>query len=332
MDEPLLSVVLVAPDGWTPLRRTVAALARQEIASRLELVLVVPESHPIALDAPEVAGDVVGIGAVRSVVVAQISASGAPRAAGARAARAPVVAFAEDHCFPDAGWGEALLAAHRGPWAAVGPAIRNANPRTLLSWADLFIGYGPWLAPGAAREMDHLPGHNSSYKRAVLESYGESLEGMLETETLLHWDLRRRGHRLYFEPAATAAHMNFAVLRSWIAIHFLYGRLFASTRAREWGWLRRTAFALGAPLIPAVRLARTVSAVHGSGAGAAVLARALPWIVLALVLDGCGQLAGYAVGPGHVRQRAAELEAHRDRHVPPADLVPWQTTASASAA
>jgi hypothetical protein len=38
-----------------------------------------------------------------------------------------VVAFAEDHCYPDQHRAEALIAAHRGPWAADGPAMRNAN-------------------------------------------------------------------------------------------------------------------------------------------------------------------------------------------------------------
>ena len=92
-------------------------------------------------------------------------------AAGIRAATSSVVALTEDHSFPDPEWAENLIKAHEQPWAAVGPAVRNANPATAVSWADFFIGYGPWAEPISAGTVDFLPGHNSSYKRAVLLEY-----------------------------------------------------------------------------------------------------------------------------------------------------------------
>ena len=92
-----------------------------------------------------------------------------------REASAPIVVFTEDHCFPEPEWAAALLARHAEPWAAVGPVLRNANPETTVSWADLLIAYGPWLAPGVAGPKDHLPGHNSSYKTSVLREYGDRL-------------------------------------------------------------------------------------------------------------------------------------------------------------
>ncbi|HVT59833.1 MAG TPA: glycosyltransferase [Thermoanaerobaculia bacterium] len=50
------------------------------------------------------------------------------RARGLRAARGAVVAFVEEHAVAFPGWAEALLAAHRGPYAGVGPAVVNGNP------------------------------------------------------------------------------------------------------------------------------------------------------------------------------------------------------------
>ena len=52
-------------------------------------------------------------------------------------------------------------------WAAVGPVMANANPRSVTSWANLLIEYAPWLEPSAGGEREHLPGHNGSYKRAT---------------------------------------------------------------------------------------------------------------------------------------------------------------------
>ena len=44
-----------------------------------------------------------------------------------------VVAFGEEHCFPEPGWAQALIDAHREDYAAVGPAMHNANPDTIVS-------------------------------------------------------------------------------------------------------------------------------------------------------------------------------------------------------
>ena len=193
---PDLSVVLVTPDHFETLRTTVRQLRAQELQERLELVIVAPSAELIDLDREELSGffgvQVVELGEVRSVA--------AGSAAGVRAARAPVVAFGEDHCFPAAGWAKALIEAHRGPWAVVGPAVANANPETAVSWADFLLGYGPWADPSPGGVMSHLPGHNSSYKRERLLEFDGELEPMLDAECVLHWELGRRGHQLYLDP------------------------------------------------------------------------------------------------------------------------------------
>ena len=137
-------------------------LGRQALASQMELVLVAEHPEPglpAALLAP--------FGWVQVVPHPNWTTMTDARVAGIWHARAPLVAICEDHCFPIPGWAEALVAAHHGPWAAVGPAILNANPVTRVSWANLAIEYGPWLHPVASGACAHVPGHNSSYKRAA---------------------------------------------------------------------------------------------------------------------------------------------------------------------
>jgi hypothetical protein len=248
------------------------------------------------------------------VEAGHIESIGRSNALGIRRATAPIVALAEDHCFPDADWAESLIAAHRGPWAAVGPAFRNANPETAISWADLFLGYGPWLWPTPAREVDFLPGHNSSYKREVLLGYGDRLESMMESETVLHWDLRAKGHRLYLEPAARVAHTNFSLWSSWIPAQFLNGRLFAANRARQMSGPTRWAFAVGSPLIPMVRLLRIAGAVRSSH----LLRRffvSLPELIIGLIVDGAAQLVGYLLGAGDTVNQIGRFEFHRAQRI-----------------
>ncbi len=213
---PALSVVLCTPDHYNTVRRTVRFLCAQTARKQIELILVAPAVADLGLQAEVVeefcACQVVVIGVVTSVAAAY--------AAGVRRARAPVVALAEDHSFPYPNWAHALITRHREPWAAVGPVMLKANPGSLVSWCDFLIGYGPWADPQPGHESLHLPGHNSSYKRSALMSYGDRLETMLAAETVLHADLHARGHRLYLDPAAKTAHVNFSQLLPWLRVQY----------------------------------------------------------------------------------------------------------------
>jgi hypothetical protein len=222
-----------------------------------------------------------------------------------------VVAFLEDHSYPAPGWAEALLEAHRRPWAAVGPVIVNANPDSAVSWADMFLRGGR-VEPTEAMVSSDLPGRNSSYKRTLLLKYGPELEAMLELETLLHWDLRAQGYQLYVEPAAKTYRQNFTKLSPFLQGQFYVGRLFAASRARRWLPLRRLLYAVGAPLIPLVRFWRLLPELYSSGRWHHLLPRILPTLIIGLIVSAAGEMMGYAFGAGCASQRLCLLEFHRD--------------------
>jgi GT2 family glycosyltransferase len=305
-----LSVILATPGDFGGIRKTLAHLSAQTARDAIELVLVATSRAALAADPAVLAlfrrHTIVELGEFRSL--------GAANAAGVRAASAPVVALAEDHCFPDPQWAEHLIRAHEGPWAAVGPGVRNANPASLVSWADLFIGYGPWLEPVDATDRDFLPGHNTSYKRALLLEFGDRLDDLMNVETVLHWELRARGHRLRLEPGARVAHTNFSLWSSWLPVSWLNGRAFAAERRKGMSQAKRLLYVLGAPLIPFVRAARTARS-----ARTPELRRwfvlSLPALLVGLGADALGQMVGYAAGAGESRGRLAHFECYRIRHV-----------------
>jgi len=305
---PDLSVVLAAPDGYAAVHRTVAYLRAQTALDRLELVLVLPADA-----GPPEPADVAPFRWLTRIEAPRGSI-GQANAAGVRRAAAPLVVLAEDHCFPEPGWAQALLDAHREDWAAVGPGVRNANPATTVSWADFFIGYGPWMLPANRTEADFLPGHNSSYKKSELLAYGDRLDDLLEAETLLHWDLRQRGRRLLLEPAAVVRHANFSLWRSWLPIQYFAGRMFGGSRADGMPGWKRAVYVAGSPLIPLVRLARIAGQARRAHA-LGRFARTLPTLVVGLVLDGLGQFVGYLRGVGAARERVASYEYRRVDHV-----------------
>lgn len=315
MSDPALSVVLATRSGWAPLGRTIGCLAEQTVADRIELLVVSlggppggeppPSAHRLA------SHRVVCPRGARSVADAN--------AAGARAAAAAVVAFGEDHAFPVPGWAEALLARHDEDWACVGAVMRNANPGTLVSWADFAIGYGIFAEGHPGGEVPIGPGHNSSYKRDVLLAEGEGLEAALEAEWVFHLRLREQGRRVCLEPKAVIRHVNFGMLRPYIVVTFRHARVAASVRAASWGAPKRLAYALGSPLIPLVRLSRIVRTMPGEQRRR-FPARAWPLVLAGLAVDAVGQAAAFLGGVPHdARGSLAALELERLRFVPPAE-------------
>jgi hypothetical protein len=304
---PALSFVLLTVDDFESVRTTVAHLAAQSVADQIELVLCAPSRGSLAIDEDAVTP----FHSVQVVETGTITVSGPVRARAAHAARAPIIAYGEDHCYPDPGWAVALLRAHEQPHAAVGPAMRNANPESIVSWADLLMEYGLWIAPGRRGLVPLLQGHNSSYKRDILLSYGDRLDALLEVETVLLWDLVKRGHTLFFETHATAAHVNFSRWRVWLPMQWHLARSFSSTRAMDWHKARRLAFALAAPLVPLVRLTRIMDSAVRNGLPAPLLLRILPALLVGLIVDGAAQAVGSVFGPGSSPTHVTALEFHR---------------------
>ncbi|MGQ0640603.1 MAG: glycosyltransferase family 2 protein [Gemmatimonadaceae bacterium] len=305
-----MSVILATPGDFGAIRKTLSHLAAQTALPRIELVIVASSVATLRPDARLLAA----FPRHRIVEVGDFGPLGTANAAGVRAASAPVVVLAEDHCFPDPEWAAHLIRAHQAPWAAIGPAVRNANPATLVSWADLFIGYGPWLEPVDDRDVDFLPGHNSSYKRELLLGFGDRLDALLNVETVLHWELRAKGHRLRLEPAARVAHTNFSLWSSWLPVSLLNGRAFAAERRKRMGLATRVAYVVGAPLIPLVRAARTASSARTLALRRQFLL-CLPVMLVGLAADALGQMLGYAIGAGSSGDRLSRYECHRVRHV-----------------
>ena len=314
-DGARLSVVLACLGGHDSIATTVAALRRQTVANLVQLLIVSPNGSGITTDHH----DLRDFASVKVVSIDSATSVARANAAGIREATAPVVAFSEDHSFPDPGWAESLIKAHEQHWTAVGPAVRNANPATAVSWADFFIGYGPWAEPISAGTVDFLPGHNSSYKRAVLLEYEGGLEDMLEAETILHWELRKKGYELYLEPNAKTSHANFSLLSSWVQAQFFGGWVFGGSRVLTMSMFQRLAYLAGAPLIPFVRFARICRHIMRTKNLDCPIVRVLPVLLFGLTLDGVGQMLGYALGARSSKEKLAHLEYHRIEHVTAAD-------------
>ena len=113
-----MSVIITTPNSYDTIRALVQALRLQTARDALEVVIVAPSVAAIRSGL----ADLQDFRCWRIVELGDLRSSGQAKTAGIRCATASVVVLTEDHCFPDPGWARALIEAHRGNWAAVGPA------------------------------------------------------------------------------------------------------------------------------------------------------------------------------------------------------------------
>ena len=299
MATPALTVIL-ATDRFDTIRRVVECLRGQTAGDLIELVILAPDRASLALDP----GAIEGFAAVQVIEVGSVERFAPARAAGVRAASAPVVVIGETHTYPHPEWAEALIAAHSGPWSLVAPGFGNANPERALSWAIFLLDYGRWIAGLPAVETDLGPIHNGAYKRDVLLELGPRLEVALAHGDELTLHFHQRGHRSYFEPAARIDHLNVTRVGPWLRERFLGGRLIGAQRSTRWGWPRRLLYAAAAPLIPVVILRRLWPGIARARQTQRLPPATLPAIFAGAAVAAAGEAVGYLGGVS----RAAELE------------------------
>jgi hypothetical protein len=297
-----MSVVLPT-DTFETIRPVLDRLLRQTVKHQLEVVLVAPSAEAVnaALAYRE------QFAGLQIVTMRSIRPLGRARAAGARAAKAPLVFIGETHAYPHRRFAEMMIRAHAGPWAAVTPAFLNGNdPKGAFSWSAFLIHYGRWAEGLPAGEIAEAPSHDVVFKREMLLELGDKLETAFDFGDEMPIWMRTRGHRVYFEPAGRIDHVNVSRPNAWARERFVLGAVIAALRARGWSKARRLAYVGGAVLIPVVLMWRIVPGVRRTIQHLRLPWTTLPLIVLGLVMQAAGELAGYA----GVSVDAAEREMH----------------------
>lgn len=238
------------------------------------------------------------------------------RAAAVREARAPVVAFLEEHARVLDGWAEAVLAGHRAGYAGVGAAVRAANPGVGDSDLMGFLAYGLWYEPLERGETVLLPGHNCSFDRDALLSLGDDLAEDLACDLVLHGRLAARGARFLTEPSARLAHLNETSADRLAAGVALFYRTYAVARARaeRWNALRRLLYVLATPVIPFWSLALTRRLARAKGGPWPAIVRSGTWRILRVRFAAAwAQALGLVAGEGDARARFSLYELTEPR-------------------
>ena len=314
--DPALSVIVVTRDSVATVKRLIEHLQRQNVAERLELVLVGPDTASL-VGAGEL---LIGFGRAQTVVCGGELSRGRGTECGLRHATAPIVALTEDHSYPNETWAERIIAAYDERWVAVGSRVRNANPQSAWSRVNHDLAYGRWADAAPVAEIDDVPGFNSAFSRAALLALGDDLEVLLDRVGALHHAVRSRGGRFLFQPEAVLNHWNPSVPLPSVATWFRIGRSFGNHRAQADGWStgRRFVYFAAAPLVALMRWRDQRRRRRARMAPRETLGY---HAVLALLVTavGFGESFGYVAGEGSAVASLNDFEFSRERYLRPQD-------------
>jgi glycosyl transferase family 2 len=313
-----MSVIITTIGGFESIRTVIEHLKMQTVADRLEVIIISPSMRLTAAEEAELNHF------SNSIIMEADMDNGLSDAwvDAVNESSAPIVAFGENHAFPVPQWAEALIEAHDGPWAGVGSVIRNANPKSINSRAQLYMTYGRWTGPIESGETEDLPGHNSSYKRSILLEYGSGLKHMLVRTNIMNMDLRARGYRLYMEKRAEVIHINVSKTSSILPDLFYNGQLYIASLVhyKRWSVLKKIFHALLEPLIILRHFQGTMQSLDRDGQKKNLVPAALPIIIAGLTAHLFGKLKGYAAGFGNAQKKINSYEFDRFKHLTREDI------------
>jgi hypothetical protein len=315
---PLLSVVLVMDAQRERGEAALRSLLAQALGERMEILLL-----DFAADRPAPAGG--DHPSVRRIPMKRGASYGTTLAAGVEAARAPVVAFVEEHVRVLPGWAEAIIEAHRGPWAAVCGEVHPGDITGAVAQRIELVSRHHWSPPAQRGEHAILRWQNVAYKRAALLGFGDRLPLLLQSEATLFRLLRQQGHALYVEPAAKMVHAHEEEWGAFLRGSFLSHWVSAASAVEALapgvsGRFAQIAAALVGPVRWPLVLLRRCRALPDREVWLPVLLRNGAFVLQYYATVAAGTLGGLVAGTRSSGERFLDYELNegRQRTEPPA--------------
>ena len=218
MDEPTISVVVLAYNSRARIDTPLRSLERQDLREPHE-VIVVDSGEDDCADYVRSAYP-----AVRVIHSSSRLYPAQARNRGVAAARGRYVAFISDDCSASRDWLRRRVAKHREGYAAVGGAITNGTPRHPVGSAGYYLEYSDLLPSQRVLERQWIP-HSLSYERGLLAQLGGFPEDVTTGEdTILNQRVTSTGARVGYDPCIRLAHRNLTGIGRYLAHQHAHGR------------------------------------------------------------------------------------------------------------
>jgi hypothetical protein len=227
------------------------------------------------------------------------------RARGLAEANGEIVALIEDHGIATPDWIARRAEAHHYPAAAVGGAIENGIDRP-LNWAVYFCDFLCYQNPLPEGETFTISDANLAYKCTALESIRTVWQEVFR-ESSVNDAMRARGEKLVLAPLAVVSqHRQGLRLRAALQERYVWGGSYAATGAKLAGTRCRLFWAVFAPALPLLMLARMILMAWGTRRTLGAFAEALPLIAALSLSWLCGEFIGCLTGRPHSGGETAE--------------------------
>lgn len=296
------SVVIPSYNAEQTISVCLAALTRQQFAEPYE-ILVVDSSQDAT---PEIIRQ--QFPQVRLTHLNERAEPGAARNIGIQQAQGELICFTDSDCIAESDWLGKMVEAHQNrDYAAVGGAILNANPDSLVGWAGYFAEFREFFPFHPQQLMQNIPTCNISYKRWVFEKYGKFCDILPESlpqkhpqqeDFVLNLKLYQQHEQILFDPAIRVAHTNVTIFKRFLAHQYRIGRS-TSPLLKQFPFLpggtlvrSRVLTCLAFPFLPALKFANTYGVAAQSQEYQRQFLRAMPLLLLGLFVWSSGFVRG----------------------------------------
>lgn len=284
--------------------RSLARLLRQTLLDRMEIVCVdlAPDAVPIAgSDHPAVRymrGDPTSLFEEAMALVVD-------------RARAPYVAFVEDHSYAEPEWAAGIVREfERSGAALVNYAFTHVGRGTYLNRALLVAEYGRWMVPAREGEVRIPACNNVSYRVEALAPFRDRLGEWLGTAALMHREIQRRGGVAWQATDAVVGHESWGSLIKACWANGVMKRVYGGHRPLlcGWGLPRRLLYAAGMVVAPALHIARLARSFRDRPRLWGAFLEALPVCAVVYGYASWQEALGYLLGPGTSREAFTRME------------------------
>ncbi len=309
--KPSISAILITIDSYKRIETTVKYLYDQTVRDKIEVVIV-------ATKLEDLCPDTTTLSSFHSYkfIELEIIDTGKAMAEGVFNCSADIVAYCEEHSFPESHWAETLINRHEEDWAAVGWAIKNYNHESLISRASCYMDFGRCMHPVESKARYRLASHHISYKKEVLQKFRNNLSELLENEAIMINELKKNGYRTFLESSVCSHHICISKMSSFVKSEFYGGRQFAAIKSKYGGWglIRKVIYIGGSPLRPLSKLFRILLDTHRTKNWMNFMFLILPVLVPALISSAAGEVVGYVFGIGESSALRTDVELNRAGH------------------
>ncbi len=201
---PDVAVVIAAFKPGPLLDHCLTALLQQEGIAAFEIIVVDSSADGTA---ERVQRD---FPTVTVVPLAQQTHQSIARNIGIQHTQAAYIAITDQDCVVPADWLKRLLAHHQaGDYAAVGGAIANGTPRSMVGTATYLIEFNEFFPLGQPRLVGMIPHCNICFRREVFDVVGPFRPLPPGAEDLVfNFLLTQQKQRILFDPHITVTHQN----------------------------------------------------------------------------------------------------------------------------